>query len=630
MPRGGVRPVAVYLVIFLPAALVLLLVPWGRFAPAFLSSIMVALIIAAITAPFVMMLFARSLRLERHKRKKAEDEASLAYRILDSSSEPVVITDSYANIEYVNPAFCETTGYASEEVLGKNPRIMQSGRQDAGFYRDMWESITTTGQWQGQLWDRKKSGEEYPKLLTINSVRDDGGKVIKYIGVFVDITALKQTEEQIEYLTRHDNLTGLPNRVLFLDLLGLGITYAARRSRGLAVVILSLSGLKHISDSFGHFAADLFIKDFAGWLAGLVREHDTVARLQEDEFGLVIGDIDGSEEVASIVKKINAQLARPFFIRQRYEVFVTAYMGIALYPSDGTGVETLMKNAQVALHQVREAKGKNFQFFDQSMSQKAFEHLSLEANLRRAIKNGEFVIHYQPQVELRGGTIVGMEALIRRKEDEWLVPPSQFIPLAEETGLIIPISEWTLINACNQSKRWQDDGLPPLRLAINVTAGQFFQRTLISTVRDALDQSGLSPESLELELTEQTIIHDAEEAIKMMKALKDMGVYLSIDDFGTGYSSLSYLKRFPLDKLKVDISFTRDIGVDTNSASITQAIIALAHSLNLKAIAEGVENKAQLDFLLEHGCDEIQGYYFSTPLPADSFRALVKSGRRFL
>jgi EAL domain-containing protein (putative c-di-GMP-specific phosphodiesterase class I) len=357
-------------------------------------------------------------------------------------------------------------------------------------------------------------------------------------------------------------------------------------------------------------------------------EQDILGRLEVDEFGLILLGIVNPDEVAHLAQKINDHLSRPFLVQQ-HEVFVTANMGIALYPSDGTEIDALIKNAQIAFHQIRKSPDKKFQFFDQSMSNKAFEHLSLEANLRRAIKNEEFVLHYQPQVELSGGTIIGMEALIRRKENNWLVPPSRFLSIAEETGLIVNICDWTLLTACIQSKKWQQEGLPPLRLAINVTAGQFYQKTLIQTVKDALDRSGLSPQFLELELTERIIVRDAEEAIRMMKELKDMGVNLSIDDFGTGYSSLSYLKRFPIDKLKIDISFVKDIGIDPNSAAIAKSIITLAHSLNLKAIAEGVETEIQLKFLQEQGCDEIQGYYFSTPLPVDSFRDLVISGKRF-
>lgn len=606
-----------------------LVLPANLSGPSLLFALILAAVVSVVSVSVIQSLLMPPLHTESAGRKKAEEEAHLAYRVLESSSEPVVITNDDAVIEYVNPAFSVTTGYSKEEVIGKNPRIMQSGRQDTEFYRDMWEAIIGSGRWQGQLWDRRKNGEEYPKWLTISAVKDDLGKVVKYIGVFTDITALKQTEEYIEYITQHDNVTGLPNRTLFCRQLQEEIVASAKNNRGLAVVHVGLSRIRHINDTFGHFAADLLTTEFAERLAGVLRKEDTVGRFDMDEFGLVLPGVSDAEEVSLVMEKISDQFSKPFFIRQMHEVFVPVHMGIALFPSDGDRMDVLMKNAQIALHEVKDSGGRKFQLFDRSMSNKAFDHLSLEANLRRALREEEFVLHYQPQVDLSSGRIFGMEALIRRMEDNWLVPPSRFIPLAEETGLIIPICEWTLLTACFQSKRWQDEGLPPLRLAINVTAGQFYQKTLIRSVKDALDQSGLAPEFIELELTERIIVHDSQEAIKMMRELKDMGVYLSIDDFGTGYSSLSYLRHFPIDKLKIDISFVRDIGRDPNSESIARAIIALAHSLNLKAIAEGVETKTQLDFLLEQGCDEIQGYYFSRPLPVDQFRDLVLSGKPF-
>ncbi|MDP2157930.1 MAG: EAL domain-containing protein [Nitrospirota bacterium] len=595
--------------------------------PFFWAGIIHASFLAAVLSPFLYMLVLRPWAHLLSDLKRSDENVRLAYNVLESSSEPVLITDAHANIEYVNPAFCSITGYSREEVIGKNPKIMKSDRHDEEFYKEMWTSLAETGQWQGEIWDRRKSGEVYPKWLSVSAVKDDSGKVVKYVSIFSDITSLKQTEEYLERLTHYDRLTGLPNRILLRDRLKQELMQAGRKKQILAVMFLDIDRFKNINDTFGNLAGDQLLKEFSERLADCAGGEETVAHLGGDEFAIIVSNMDSAQSAAIAAQKILTVLSNPFLIRH-HEVFVTISIGITVYPADGETADSLMRNANMALQKAREQGNNSFQFYDRSMSDRAFEYLSMETNLRYALERNEFVLHYQPQVDLATGRIIGMEALIRRQEQGWLVPPSKFIPLAEETGLIIPICEWTLLTACRQAKLWQSEGLPPLRLAVNVTASQFYQKKLLQTVKNVLDETGLAPEHLELELTEKIIMRDAKSAIGMMRELKEMGVCMSIDDFGTGYSSLNYLKQFPVDKLKIDISFVKDLPHDPGSASISKAIIMLAHSLNLKAIAEGVETEKQLAFMLEHGCDELQGFYFSTPLPVDAFKEFVLSGKR--
>ncbi len=613
-------------VIFSTELLIMFLLSKLTSLPLFLLGIVNASLLTVIAIPSLYFLLFRPLRLNIAELEKTEEKLLVEFDVLENSSVPILITDDKANIEYVNPAFSTTTGYAKEEVIGKNPRIMKSGYHDAEFYKNMWASLKETGQWEGEIRDRRKNGEIYPKWLSISAVKDKEGRTIKYVSVFSDISSMKQTEEHLEYLAHYDSLTNLPNRVLFRDRLKQEMHRAVRNRYIMALMYLDLDRFKDINDTLGHFAGDQLLKKFSERVLNCLRKEDTVARLGGDEFAIILPEIGSGSGAALVAQKIISIMSGSFML-ERHEVFMTVSIGITLFPLDGDDIDTMLRNADMAMYLAKEQGNNKFQFYDRSMNDKTLERLSLETNLRHALAFEEFVLHYQPQVDLITGRIIGMEALIRRKETDWLVPPSRFIPLAEETGLIVPICEWTLTKACRQSKLWQEEGLQPLRLAVNVTAGQFYQKKLIKTVEDVLKETGLNPQFLELELTERIILRDARAAIEMMHQLKDIGVYLSIDDFGTGYSSLSYLKQFPIDKLKIDISFVRDVMKDPNSASIAKAIIALAHNLNLKAIAEGVETENQLLFMLENQCDEIQGFYFSVPLPEESFKEMVLSGK---
>jgi len=578
-------------------------------------------------AVFLAVLIPSFYIVSRTDHQGSKMKSSLIQAILENSNEAILITDAEGTIQYVNASFSKISGYEKEEVLGKNPRIMRSGHHDAGFYEEMWGSLKDSGEWQGEVWDRRKNGEIFPKWLSIKAVKDKRERTVNYVGFFTDISSLKQTEEYIEHLAHYDSLTNLPNRILLHDRLKQAIMSASRQNHLAAVMLLDVDQFKYVNDTFGHVAGDQLLNEVAGRLVRCVTEGDTVARFGGDEFAIVLSEFKNGMAATLLAKKIIEALSLPHKFKGR-EIYITASIGIALYPSDGDNVDVLIKNADTAMQRAKELGDRKFQFYDSQMSDKAFARLSVEANLHNAIERGEFVLHYQPQVDLGNGQVTGMEALIRRKERNWLVPPSQFIHIAEETGLIMQLCEWTLKTACKQNKAWQAEGLPALRVAVNLTATHFAQHTMVKMVRDVLQETGYESKYLDLELTERIIMKDTEEAIKAMHQLKDMGVFLSIDDFGTGYSSLSYLRQLPIDRLKIDLSFVSGIASSPNSDSIVKSIISLGHNLDLKVLAEGVETERQLSFLIENKCDEIQGYYFSVPLSTEKFRELLLEGRR--
>jgi len=440
----------------------------------------------------------------------------------------------------------------------------------------------------------------------------------------------QQAEETINHLAYYDALTGLPNRALFNDRLAMALVQAQRHQRKLAVLFLDLDRFKTINDTLGHAMGDRLLQGVAQRLTSCVREGDTVARLGGDEFMLLLPGIEHVEDVAKIVQRV-LEVLKPSFNFDGQEFHITSSIGIALYPNDSEDAEALLKNADTALHRAKEQGRNNYQFYIPSMNATSFERLILENNLRRALERKEFVLYYQPQVSLLTKRIVGMEALLRWQHPELgLVPPRKFIPLAEETGLIGSLGEWVLQTACAQNKAWQEVGFPPLRVAVNLSAHLFRQQGLVETVARVLKETRLNPHYLELEVTEGTLMENAEATVSTLRKLKEMGVHLSIDDFGTGYSSLSYLRRFPIDTLKIDQSFVWDISSDPDDATIARLIIAMAHSLKLKVVAEGVETEEQLSFLRFHQCDELQGYLFSKPVPAEAFTQLLQEERRLL
>ena len=456
-----------------------------------------------------------------------------------------------------------------------------------------------------------------PDAVLLQSVRLIGAQ----IGQFM---ARRQAEERVHHLAHYDELTGLPNRNMFNQRLSHALIQARRHDKPLAILFIDLDRFKNINDTLGHGAGDRVLKEIAQRLRGCLREADTVSRLGGDEFVVLIEGASRPADVAEVAQKILAAVARPLLLESQ-EFHLTASIGISACPGDSDDEQSLMKNADIAMYRAKEQGKNQFQFYSAQINVHTLERVALESDLRHALERKEFVLHYQPKVDIAGNRIVGMEALVRwRQPGKQLIAPAQFIPLAEETGLIVPIGEWVLRTACLQNKAWQDQGLPRLRVAVNLSPRQFAHDSLLQDVARVLNETGLDPAWLELEITESMVIRDPEHAVTLLRGLKAMGIHLSIDDFGTGYSSLSYLKRFPLDSVKIDRSFIRDIPGDGDDAAITQAIIAMAHSLRLGVIAEGVETGEQLDFLRANGCDEMQGYLFSRPLPEDQFLVLLQ------
>lgn len=556
--------------------------------------------------------------------QRTEERLRQAATVFASTHEGVVITDGEGTIVAVNPAFSAITGYAEAELIGQNPRVLQSGRQDDGFYGRMWRSIRAKDFWHGEIWNRRKSGEVYPELLTISAVRDDAGDVVNYVGVFADISAIKQSESRLQHLAYHDPLTDLPNRRLLLSRLDSAVAKTKSNGSHGALLLLDLDCFKNVNDSLGHLAGDGLLVLVAERLRQRVPEPDSLGRIGGDEFVVMLNEISQPEVAANFAQDLIDQFKLPFVLTGGREVYIGASIGISLFPDHGEGAHDLLQHADTALNRVK-AGGRNAcGFYDVALTKAVNARLQMEADLRRALDRDEFVLHYQPLVSLSDGRIVSVEALVRWRSparDAGLVPPDEFIPLAEETGLIIPLGDWVLRAACRQMKTWVDAGLPLESVAVNLSPRQFEHPGLDERTRAILKETGLSPRHLELELTETALM--GSDAADKLDALKGLGVQLTIDDFGTGYSSLAYLAHFPIEKLKIDRSFVRNIQDDRASAEIISTIITLANNLNLKVVAEGVETDVQLEFLRWHGCDTAQGYLFSRPLPNDDLVTFV-------
>lgn len=560
------------------------------------------------------------------ERRKIEEKLRLSAKVFESSRDAIIITDQANKIVSVNSAFTDVTGYKAKEVMGKNPNFLQSGRHDSQYYQKLWSDLNAKGYWQGEIWNRRKNGEIYPEWISISLVYDDDGEVSHFIAIFSDISELKTTEAHIEFLANYDPLTQLPNRRLYVDRLDQAIKTASREKTQLAVLFFDLDHFKTINDSLGHSIGDQMLIEVGTRISQCMREIDSVSRLSGDEFAALITDVNDVNDVITVVTKIIEGIRKAFKINE-YELHVTISIGISVYPDDGKSYEILLKNADTAMYCAKNSGRDNFEFFSPSMSTHALERLALESSLRKAVENNDLQVFYQPQVQIDTGKIIGMEALLRWPHSEMgMISPDKFIPLAEDTGLIIPIGKWVLEQACRQNKLWQQQGLIAVPVAVNLSAVQFRQHNLLEIVEETLVKTGLKPAFLELELTESLLMDCSEYNVTLLRAFRQLGVQLSIDDFGTGYSSLSYLKRFPLNKLKIDRSFVMDILADKNNASITSAIISLGHDLGLCVIAEGVEEEKQFNFLQAHQCDEIQGYLFSQPVAAEEMEKLLSKG----
>ncbi len=560
------------------------------------------------------------------ERLQSEERLLQAAKVFESTTDGVVITDAETHIVAVNRAFTEITGYGEAEARGHTPRLLQSGRHDEHFYQSVWNSIKQTGSWSGEIWNRRKGGEVYPEWLNISAVRDEAERLTNYVGVFSDLSQVKRSEEELEQLAHYDPLTGLPNRLLFNARLDHALLRVEREGMVLTLLFIDLDHFKIVNDGLGHPTGDKLLQEVAQRLSQAVRSEDTVARLGGDEFVVALEGLENTLRVSNLAEKLLDGLTSPFEIDGN-TIFIGASIGISSYPMDGLDGTTLLKNADAAMYSAKEEGRNTYRFYNAEMTRSARERLTLEAHMRRGIVEQEFILHYQPQVDVASGEIVGVEALVRWDHPtSGLIPPARFIPLAEETGLIVPLGDWVLYSACLQAKAWlEDPGMPPLTMAVNLSPRQFRQADLAAHVRSVLDATELPPGMLELEITESAVMGNAEQAAATLQALKELGVMISIDDFGTGYSSLSYLKRFPIDKLKIDQSFIRDIPQDQSDMEIAATIIAMSRNLRLKVLAEGVETEAQLSFLKAQGCDAYQGFLFSRPVPADVLRSMLET-----
>ena len=557
------------------------------------------------------------LKVAKEKAEITADELQIYANAFENSGESILITDRDNRILNVNAAFTRETGYELKDLAGKNPSVLSSGQTPRSTYQEMWNELNEKGFWQGELWDRRKDGEVFPKWTAISAIRNTQGEVLFYMSTFTNISDRKEAEAQIEHLAHHDILTGLQNRFSMEVQIEQAIAISNREQKKLAVLFIDLDRFKNINDSLGHHTGDELLISVAKRLKECVRESDIVARIGGDEFVIVITDISENATAAVLAEKILTSISMPYEVNGK-ELVTSPSIGISVFPEDGQSVDDLMRTADVAMYHAKEHGRKNFQYFTESMLIAANKRIELERDLRTALQKSQFMLHYQPQVHSLGQKVIAVEALVRwTHPDHGIVPPDQFIPVAEETDIIHDLGRWVLNEAFSQLVEWKALGLMGLKMAVNLSAKQLQSGTLCNEIDHLLKHHQLDGKEIELEITETAVMNEPEQAIQHLKRLRDLGITLSIDDFGTGHSSLAYLKRLPIQNLKLDRSFVRDIETDPNDAEICMAALALAHNLGLQVVAEGVETEAQCDFLTGHNCDYLQGYLFSRPLPAD-------------
>lgn len=544
------------------------------------------------------------------------DRLRIASAVFDSTREGVLVTNEKGQIIHVNRAFVDITGYRPEEVLGFNPSKFKSGRHDTAFYTQMYETITHDGHWSGEIWNRRKSGEVYPQWQNIRGITGRGGRLKHFVAVFSDLSAIKRSEQELLQLAHFDALTGLPNRLLFTDRATEAVAAAQMVKRGCAVLLIDLDHFKNINDSLGHSLGDLVLKSVAERLVGLFGSKLTLARMGGDEFALLLKDCPQMIQAAGLAQQVLDAFNAPFMIEGQ-ELFLTTSIGISLLPNDALSAEQLLRNADAALFKAKRRGREGYALYTEELTVHAQQRVELASELRRAIEQQELRVFYQPVHDLKTRRISGVEALVRWEHPErGMVSPGEFIPVAEQSGLIADIDDWVLRAACTQMCQWQAAGVPVSFVAVNISSRQFSSGDLDKQVANVLQQTGLDPAYLELEVTESAVMNDPEQAIEQLHRLRELGLSLAIDDFGTGYSSLLRLKRMPVQKLKIDQGFVAGLPGDDDDIAIVRAIVALAKSMSMQVLAEGIESPEQAAFLYDSGCQLGQGYWFARPMPA--------------
>lgn len=558
-------------------------------------------------------------------RKQAEESLRLSDLVYQNSSEAILVTDADNRIVAINPAFTEVTGYTEEDAIGQTPRILSSGRQDTAYYQAMWKSIRNSGHWRGEIWNRRKSGEVYAELLTINTIYDKDGSAHRYVALFSDITEKKDAEALILQQANYDQLTRFPNRHLFLDRLGQEIKKARREKQSTALLFIDLDRFKEVNDTQGHDVGDLLLIEAAGRIRSCVRDYDTVARLGGDEFTVILTELSDASDIGRIAQNIVDTLTKPYSIKNR-ESYISASIGIALYPEDARNVSDLLKNADQAMYQAKQNGRGCYHFFTRAMQEASEHRIQLANDLRHALAKNQLEVYYQPIVDVSNGVISKAEALLRwHHPEQGLVGPALFIPIAEDTGTIHEIGDWVFEQAVMQVKKLKSDLGRDFQISVNKSPVQFTDNDRLH-VRwiDKIKELGLAGNSIVVEITEGMLIKDSARITDRLLQFRDAGIQVAIDDFGTGYSALSYLKKFDIDYLKIDQSFTRNLAMETEDFALCEAIVVMAHKLGIKVIAEGVETEQQRDLLRQIGCDYGQGYLYSKPVPVKEFEQFLR------
>jgi diguanylate cyclase (GGDEF)-like protein/PAS domain S-box-containing protein len=586
------------------------------------------------TQPFESTAFAESLlrifaarAAAELERLKAEEGLRLAARVFETAGEGIIVLDAAERIISVNRAFCEISGYSREEVAGQNAGILRSGLHGESFFEDIRHALAMSGQWQGEMWSRRKDGSPLPIWVSVSAVRDQAGSLVNMVCILNDISSLKESQQRLEQLANFDSLTGLPNRNLLQDRVRHGMDKARRNRQRLALLYLDLDNFKAVNDTFGHDAGDLLLAQVGARLRKCVRDQDTVARLGGDEFVVVLDEVSDPQQAARMADRVAEHFHQPFDLLGR-ELAVTFSLGIALYPDDGADLPALLRGADLALYRAKEYGRSCYRFYTEDMNIQAFERQLMETSLRRALERSEFALYYQPVVELASGQITGFEALLHwQHPDMGLLPPSRFLPVAESTGLVLPIGTWALQAACRQAAAWGAQGHTRLRVTVNLSPRQLQDRDLVRAVQDAIAASGVRPGQIELDLPESAVLNETADITATLQELRKLGVRLSIDDFGAGRCSLFLLRRLPMNGLKIDRSLVRELATNPDTASIVSALIGLARSFNLQVTAEGVETNAQREMLLAEGCQLAQGYLYAPALAAQHAENALATGR---